>query len=295
MKEHLKVSDEQFQLLVNNLKLDYDKDLKTQNAKHKNHKLFKKILYSGLGAVRVDKMRPHDTLPATDAQGRGVRMVGATDNNIRVYVYLPSTGDGFCLLVPFDLPVGGAPRSLRGLIAQTIDLPVDQVKLFFNSQPVISDHASINMYNICHSSTVTVLPRTKKSDHSISDLPFLATAAGAADRTGTVLRHRARLFASHSDTLTVLPKWTHEHHPNLFREDGLLGRKAGTLGSQDVAVFDYANNVAMIKDMGHQDVVGDIRKSLINNSLYIFLSFLHNFAWECLLGTVLIVLKVSPI
>lgn len=265
MKESLKISDDQLSQFVGKLKVEYDKDIKSQNAKQKNQKLLKKILYSGLGAVRVDKMRSHDTLPSTDGKGRGVRMVGAKDNNIRVYVYLPSTGDGFCLLVPFDLPVGGVPQSLRHLIAQTIDLPATEVKMFCNSQPIVTDHATINMYNISHSSTVVVLPRTPKSQKS--GRPLLATLAGAADRSATTTRHRDKLMASQSLTVTALPKWTHEHHPGLFREEGPLGRKTGTLVAQEIAVFDYANNVAMVKDMGHQDVFGEIRKSLINTRL----------------------------
>ena len=207
---------------------------------------------SGLGYVRVKAMNIEDTLPSHDYHHRGNRMQGAQDHLIKVYIYNPVTGDVLCLHVPYNMRVGPVKQpptigglqldalvadvcNLKSLISEKYGCLVNQLRLMFKQESLLCDEASLNEYNICHGSTITLLTRTvRKSAGTL----MLACEANRIRLLRETAKLRSHLLSSHPKNGEVdvqfSPRWEHVDSPGLFEEGGMLHRDSSAFKRDDI-------------------------------------------------------------
>ncbi|KAF4654712.1 hypothetical protein FOZ61_008087 [Perkinsus olseni] len=237
LKQSLTVSDEQLAKQVEAMRHAYEKEIAMQNltthrdreeyvqpslrpttattSVHTNQDADKaRRKPSGLGYVSLRSMKTCDTLPGRSPLGMGRKMgCAGLDYLVRVYVYLPQSGDSFYLWVPYNMPVGppeltldrftemwGFDADARGPCAGKSDsvweerprrksfkeeimeitgMAVEDQQISAYGATLTTNSAGINYYNVTHGCTVTLSKREsyearKAAKERIGREPILA-------------------------------------------------------------------------------------------------------------------------
>ena len=210
MKEAFRVSDEEIAEYVESLKPSYDHSLRTMDRSRGT--FVQRVSFSGLGSD-LAKLSPHESLPSTDGRRK------TCDHIIRLRVAIANTHDGLLMDIPYDLRVGPdhpqdsffrkvfnksdpPPKpipNLKQMLAEATGVPIDLIRLSFNTSPVLADSALINQYDIINGSTIYMHVKLHTSDEIV-----LCSPAAAKIRRERLLKiNRAVVKSQLVETLKV--------------------------------------------------------------------------------------------
>ncbi|KAF4661708.1 hypothetical protein FOL47_006564 [Perkinsus chesapeaki] len=235
LKDELNISDEDLTVQVENMRIAYEKELAMANLKtertgessmypsirpttattsvytsHDTEQSYRRP--SGLGFIRLKTMKTHDTLPSRSPLGRGRKMNCADlDDLIRVYVYLPQSGDSFYIWVPYNMPVGPPElkldrftelwgfdadargpcsgksdsvwerrrrrKSFKEEICEITGISINEQQISAYGAVLKINSVGINFYNVSHGSTVTLSKHENYEDRKAAK----ATAGGGTE------------------------------------------------------------------------------------------------------------------
>ncbi|EER16168.1 hypothetical protein Pmar_PMAR003631 [Perkinsus marinus ATCC 50983] len=228
---------------------------------------------SGLGHVKLRGMKTCDTLPNRGPLGMGRRMgCAGVDTLIRIYVYLPHSGDSFYLWVPHDIPVG-PPKFTMDRFTEITGIAIEDQRLAVNGTTLKTNSVGINYYNVTHGCTVTLskFESYEKRKASREQEPVLAVTMAkrvkgtSGNAITKALKASARRLNKTGTGYWIMPKWEHDEYPGLISEK--LMRRFGIMSNDTVFYEDYLGKVHLTPGMGHGDPFGSIREAFERHNI----------------------------